>query len=198
MMRKYILMNIALGFIFISFNSSKKTNANKSNYTSKNNQERKVETPIDFNITNDTLIDVKELINTKSIEFVKNLKAGKKVSLFFNTYWTFVYHSDNRADGSTDGKIENLKSNDIDSILNLQVKNDGIGWFKKKEAKTHTINFDIKKEIADWDRFEIPNYENKEKNIVYVVGSGESDYLKLHYNDNGLIIQLEYRSEDPG
>jgi hypothetical protein len=52
--------------------------------------------------------------------------------------------------------------------------------------------------ITNWDRFEIANYENQEKNIVYVLGAGESDYLKLHYNESGLIVKLEYRSEDPG
>lgn len=68
----------------------------------------------------------------------------------------------------------------------------------KKEPKNFNLDFYLKKKNKNWDRFEIPKYENEKNNIVYVLGAGASDYLKLHYNDNGLIIKLAYRSEDPG
>ncbi|EMS33664.1 hypothetical protein C943_04543 [Mariniradius saccharolyticus AK6] len=81
----------------------------------------------------------------------------------------------------------------------MQVKNDGNGWAcEKREPKTYDLDFDLRKKINGWDRFEITNHENQEENIVYVVGAGESDYLKLYYNDKNLIVKLEYRSEDPG
>ncbi|WP_020529301.1 hypothetical protein [Flexithrix dorotheae] len=138
-------------------------------------------------------------VDSKASGFVKNLQAGKKLSSFFNDGWLFVYHEDHRCDGSTDGQLDNLAKGVIDSIITLEVKNDGDGWeCDQEDPKTYHLDFDIKKKIATWDRFEIPNYENQEENIVYVVGAGESDYLKLHYNDNELIIKLEYRSEDPG
>ena len=136
---------------------------------------------------------------SKASGFLANLKTGEKLSSFFSDNWIFIYHEDNRCDGSTDGQIDNLKSTQIDSIIKLHVKNDGNGWAcDKKEPKTYDFDFDLKKKIKDWDRFEIPNYENQEENIVYVVGAGESDYLKLYYNDKNLIVKLEYRSEDPG
>ena len=78
------------------------------------------------------------------------------MSLFFNDSWIFIYHEDNRCDGSTDGQIDNLKSTQIDSIIRLQVKNDGDGWAcDKKGPKTFDLDFDLNKKIADWDRFEI-------------------------------------------
>lgn len=132
-------------------------------------------------------------------EFVRNLKSGEKLGSFFNDEWTFIYHAYDRCSGSTDGKSENLKSEQIDSVIKLQVKNNGDGWAcEKKEPKTYDMDFDLKKRLTNWDRFEIPNYENQEKNIVHVVGAGESDSIILHYNDKGLIIRMEYNSVDPG
>lgn len=139
------------------------------------------------------------LIDSKVSEFVDNLKNGKKLGSFFTDNWIFIYHEDNRCDGSTDGQIHNLKSVQIDSKIMLQAKNDGNGWAcAKKEPKIFELEFDLKEKITAWDRFENPKYENKIDNIPHVVGAGESDYLKLHFNDNGMIIKLEYRSEDPG
>lgn len=157
------------------------------------------EADIDTKTINESSTTASIPVDSKASGFVEHLKAGEKLSLFFNDSWIFIYHEDNRCDGSTDGQIDNLKRTQIDSIIKLQVKNDGNGWeCDKKEPKTFDLDFDLKKKIKDWDRFEIPNYENQEEKIVYVVGAGESDYLKLHYDDNDLIIKLEYRSEDPG
>lgn len=118
---------------------------------------------------------------------------------FFNDSWLFIYHEDNRCDGSTDGQLDNLKSSLIDSTITLEVKNDGNGWAcDKKEPTSFDLEFNLMKKVAEWDRFEIPNYENQEENVVLIFGAGESDYLKLHYDDNNLIVKLEYRSEDPG
>ncbi|MGB0868919.1 MAG: hypothetical protein ACPGSD_04910 [Flavobacteriales bacterium] len=154
---------------------------------------------IETNNSNESKTEAKILVDSKASKFVENLKGGEKLSSFFNDGWIFIYYEYNRCKGLTDGQIDNLKSTQIDSIIRLQVKNNGDGWAcDKKEPKTFDWDFDLKKKIADWDRFEIPKYENRVGNIVYVVGAGESDYLKLHYGENDLIIKLEYRSEDPG
>jgi len=156
-------------------------------------------TVIDSKIKNESTTEIKSHNTSKTSGFLTNLKTGEKLSSFFNDNWIFIYHEDNRCDGSTDGQIDNLKSTQIDTIIKLKVKNDGNGWAcDKKEPKTFNLDFDLKKKIKDWDRFEIPSYENQEENIVYVVGAGESDYLKVYYDNNDLIIKLEYRSEDPG
>ena len=187
--------------ILISCNNSTNSKVTGVNNVTIDIEEQIDKAEIDTRTTNESTTTAQIPVDSKASRFVDNLKSGEKLSLFFNDSWTFIYHEDNRCDGSTDGQIDNLKSTQIDSIIRLQVKNDGngYGWAcDKKEPKTFDLDFNLKKKITDWDRFEIPNYENQEENIVYVVGAGESDYLKLHYNDNDLIIKLEYRSEDPG
>lgn len=144
-----------------------------------------------------SIVDAQE--DSKVSGFVMNLKSGEKLNGFFKENWLFVYHEDNRCDGSTDGKLDKLKSSMIDSVISLEVKNNGDGWdCDKKESKTFVLDFDIRKKVMDWDRFEVPNYDNQEENVVYVQGSGESAYLILHIDHSGLITKLEYRSEDPG
>jgi len=149
--------------------------------------------------TNSTISNDEDPVDLSASEFVKKLKTGEKLSVFFKDNWTFVYHEDNRCNGTTKGQMDNLKSTQIDSKITLQVKNDGDGWAcEKKEPKTYYLDFEIKRKVAAWDRFEIPRYENQESQIVYILGAGESDYLKLYYDTNNLIVKLEYRSEDPG
>ena len=185
--------------ILISCNSSTNSKVTGDNNVTIDIEEQIDKAEIETRTTNESTTTAQIPVDSKASGFVDNLKSGEILSLFFNDSWIFIYHEDNRCDGSTDGQIDNLKSTQIDSIIRLQVKNDGNGWASdKKEPKTYDLDFDLKKKITDWDKFEIPNYENQEENIVYVVGAGESDYLKLHYNDNDLIIKLEYRSEDPG
>lgn len=185
--------------IFILFDNSMNNNIFRDKTKVIDNREKINKLNIDIRTTKESSTLDQITVNSKASEFVKNLKSGEKLSLFFNSSWIFIYHEDNRCDGSTDGQIQNLKSTQIDSIIRLQVKNDGDGWAcDKNKPKTIDLDFYLKKKITDWHRFEIPNYKNQERNILYVLGSGESDYLKLHYNDNYLIIKLEYRSEDPG
>lgn len=152
-----------------------------------------------------TMVDAKEqldktAVDAKASEFVEHLKAGEQLSSFFKDKWVFVYHEYSRCDGSTDGQIANLKNTQIDTVISLQLENDGDGWAHcdEKKAKSFEMDFDLKKKIKQWDRLEIPKDESQEQNIVYVLGLGESDYLKLHYNDSQLIVKLAYRSEDPG
>lgn len=196
--RKLTLITfLGLMIFLISCNSSRNSNVSDNNSTIENDKEQVDKTVIDSNTKKEPAIEIKTQTDLKASEFITNLKNGEKLSSFFNEHWIFMYHEDNRCDGSTDGQIDYLKNIQIDSIIKVQVKNDGDGWAcDKKEPKTFDLDFDLKKKIADWDRFEIDNDENE--NIVYIVGRGVSDYLKLHYNNNNLIIKLEYRSEDPG
>ena len=194
---KLTITLIALMTVLISCNSS--TNSNAKKIKSVIDKEKVDKTDIDSKTINKSTREVQIKIDSKATGFINNLKAKEILSSYFNDNWIFIYHEDDRCDGSTDGQLDNLRSAQIDSIIRLQVKNDGEGWAcKKKEPKTYDLDFEIMKKIKDWDRFEILNYENQEENIIYVVGAGESDYLKLHYDDNNLIVKLEYRSEDPG
>ncbi|MEO5911381.1 MAG: hypothetical protein ABIP95_10865 [Pelobium sp.] len=138
-------------------------------------------------------------VDSLTHRFLKNLEKGKDLSLFFAKEWIFVYHEDNRCEGSTDGKINHLNQSDIDKTIKLTVKNDGEGWAcEKTPPKTFELNFNLKQTVKSWDRFQIPNYVQKQKSIVYIIGKGESDYLKLYYDENHLIFKLQYGSEDPG
>jgi len=133
--------------------------------------------------------------------FIIRLSKGEPLNLLFNNNWLIVYHEDNRCDGSTDGQLDSLKSSQIDEVIVLNVKNDGDGWAcEKKEPKTFDISFSLKEKVKYWDRFhELEN--QSEKKFFFIVGQGESDYLKIHYDEfdsNYLIVRLEYRSEDPG
>lgn len=150
----------------------------------------------DSRILDDLTSDSQVQIDVRAADFIKNLKNGEELSSLFVENWKLIYHEDNRCAGSTDGQIDQLTSLQIDSNINLYVKNDGDGWAcDKKDPKTYSMDFDLKKKMADWDRIEI---RNQEKNTVYVVGKGESDWLVLHYSPMGLIVEVEYRSEDPG
>jgi hypothetical protein len=136
-------------------------------------------------------------------DFLEQLENGKSLSLFFSDHWVFVYHRDSRCDGSTDGKVVKLAKAEIDKTIKIRVKNDGDGWLKdycnkKENRRTFYLNFSLKKQVADWDRFEISDTGNQTENVIYIHGRGESDYLVLHYGKNNLIIKMEYRSEDPG
>jgi len=143
---------------------------------------------------------ITENSNLVSVElFVKYLTNEEKLQLLFNDNWTFVYHADDRCDGSTDGQISNLEPFEVDEIIRMKVVNDGEGWLcDKKEPKEFYLDFNLKEHVKDWDRIEIANYEIQEKNIVHVEGWGSSDYIKLYYDDNNLIVKMEYRREDPG
>ena len=145
------------------------------------------------------ILEDKVSIYSLAQSFVNNLKEGKDVASFFAEDWTFIYHAGNRCDGSTDGESKHLKSLAIDDNIKLTVNNDGDGWAcEKTKPRSYNLDFNLKNEIKSWDRLIIQNYETKEKNIIYVIGKGESDLLKLHYNEAHLIVKLEYRSEDPG
>ena len=131
--------------------------------------------------------------------FIKYLINGENLQLLFSDNWTFIYHADDRCEGSTDGQISNLSPFKVDEIIRIQVMNDGEGWLcDKKKPRKFYLDFSLKERVKDWDRIEIPNYEIQEKNPVYIEGWGASDYIKLYYNDNNLIVKMEYRSEDPG
>lgn len=108
-------------------------------------------------------------------------------------------HRDNRCEGSTDGEVGDLASYSIDFIILFEVYNDGDPWLcETTEPSTYEFEFDLDREFDNWERFEIVAYEGQHPDVVYIYGAGESDYMKLHYNEDGLINTLEYMSEDPG
>jgi len=164
-----------------------------------------VDSSTDWKIDNSTnevsFIEVNENTNLKNSkeDIVEYLKKGKKMFSLFSDNWTLIYHKDDRCDGSTDGQLSNLSNNEIDGIIKIKVRNDGDGWdCEKKEPKEFYLEFKLINLVKKWDRLEIQNYEEQEDNVVFVVGYGMSDYIKLYYDDNNLIVKMEYRSEDPG
>ena len=99
-------------------------------------------------------------IHTNAAElFLKYLMNEEGLQLLFSDNWTFIYHADDRCDGSTDGQISNLSPYNVDEIIRIKVINDGEGWLcDKKEPKEYYLDFSLKERVKDWDRFEIPNY----------------------------------------
>lgn len=142
-------------------------------------------------------IAVKERIDS----LILTLKKGESISPFLQDSILFVYHEDNRCDGSTDGSIQNLPNSFIDTSFSLKVTNDGNGWAcKKSNSKEYILEFNFNKTIQAWDRIEYDNI-NYDQSRVFIAGSGESDYLILEYVFTGntlLFSKIEFRSEDPG
>lgn len=158
--------------------------------------ENKIEESRESFPEDDVISELPVQIDVKAADFIKNLKNGEKLSSFFVENWELLYHEDNRCTGFIDGLIDHLASQQIDSNINLNVREAGNGWAcEKRDPKTYSMEFNLRKKIADWDRIEI---RIQERNIVYVVGKGESDWLILHYSTSGMIVKVEYKSEDPG
>lgn len=135
-------------------------------------------------------------------KFLEKLKNGEKLSSFFKDGWEFVYHQDDRCNGSTDGTKANLQSEQIDEVIKIKVINDGEGWAcDKRESSEFILDFSLQKKVKDWDRFEIASDSKPGKGEYFIWGSGASDYLKIYLREvdgKKLIVKLEYRSEDPG
>ncbi|MBO0591655.1 hypothetical protein I2486_09570 [Cellulophaga sp. E16_2] len=141
-------------------------------------------------------------IKSTSEKIITHIKHNKNINQFMSDKWDFVYHEDNRCDGSTDGFLDNLNQNLIDEKITIKVTNDGDGWAcDKTDKKSYEMTFSLKQKISEWDRIELASYNDPCKKTVYILGKGESDYLKLHLikiKNNYLISKLEYSSEDPG
>jgi hypothetical protein len=135
-------------------------------------------------------------------EFLRRLEKGQSLGFMMSNKWTFIYHEDNRCDGSTDGLKHDLPGFAIDKVISISVENDGEGWAcAKKKPSIFNLDFVLKEQIKQWDRFIIAEYSKPEENIFYLQGAGESDYIIIYFekfNDEYLITKLEYRSEDPG
>jgi hypothetical protein len=135
-------------------------------------------------------------------EFLKRLEKGQNLSVLMSNKWTFIYHEDNRCDGSTDGSKVDLPGLAIDKTISILVENDGEGWAcAKKKPSKFNLDFVLKEKVKNWDRFKIAEYSKPEENIFYIQGAGESDYIIIYFekiDDKYLILKLEYRSEDPG
>lgn len=151
-----------------------------------------VENPSNIKINSQVFID----------KFLEKLKNGENLSSFFKDGWGFVYHQDDRCNGSTDGSTKNLSPENIDEKISIKVLNDGEGWACEKRAPSEfMLDFSLKEKVKDWDRFEIASYSKPSKGEYFIWGGGASDYLKVYIkkiNGEKLIMKLEYRSKDPG
>ncbi|PIB38407.1 hypothetical protein [Maribacter sp. 4G9] len=132
--------------------------------------------------------------------FLKKLRDSGNLSSFFNDTWTLVYYKDDRCEGITMGRLEDVTSEQIDRTIEIPLNNDGYGWgeCERKERSSYDFPFNLKQLTKGWNRYEMADYRQMEMHIFYIVGGGESDYLKIYFNEQKLIVKLEYRSEDPG
>jgi hypothetical protein len=137
----------------------------------------------------------------KANDFRYSLSRGEKLESFMSDSWSFIYHEDNRCDGSTDGSLSGLSPRQVDQALRIQLFNDGKGWAcEPRKPTSFEANFSLHNQVASWDRFEVTQYGIMD-NLVYIEGEGSGGYLKVYFDEfNGelLIVRLEYRSEDPG
>jgi hypothetical protein len=187
----YPIIYFVVFFLFIScFNESKKIDV-----------EDKIEVisiPVEVKKNADSLENQNfKLITQNSIELVKSFEEKMPLRRFFEKKWTFEFHHDDRCEGSTDGKINDLDPNALENIICLQVFQDGIGWLcEAQKPQKKTIYFDLHKELEKWDRFE--GVFSPNKTFFYIFGVDVSTYMVVHFNHKGLIHRLEYRMEDPG
>ncbi len=138
-------------------------------------------------------------------DFTNRLKTGEKLSSLVNNVWSFIYNEYDRCSGSTYGKVSNQSNLAIDNELVLKVKNDSNdAWACEKKAPYYyEMKFDLQEKLRNWDRFELQNNEysdtpKKELNSFYILGAGESDYIKITIDSNNLISSIKYSIEDPG
>ena len=147
--------------------------------------------------TSDKVTNLKESKTNPS--FLQALEAGERLDSFFAINWVLVYRVENRCNGTTQGISDSLSSAKIDQIIHLKANNDGQGWAcDPKEPKTFSFEFDLRKQIQSWDRFEEEIVSPGSNSAIYLFGKGESDYIILHLTSTGKVNKLEYISEDPG
>jgi hypothetical protein len=138
-----------------------------------------------------------DVLESKAILLIDYIKNEKELTTFFADTWEFVYHQDDRCEGSTDGKLGHLKSYEIEKTLHVEVFQDGMGWICDAQTpKRQKISFNFKDNVKKWNRFE--GVFSNDKTIFYIFGVDETEYIKIHFNPKGLIRQLVYNIEDPG
>lgn len=125
-------------------------------------------------------------------QFIEKLKNNEKLSSLFCDNWTLKYYRYNGNEGLTEGEMNNLSKFQIDSIIKLQVKNDGNLAFFKQKAKKYILKFNLKKQVKDWKSIEVSSDKKKQKDDYETIEGDIADYFRLYYNDNKLIIKLEY------
>ena len=137
--------------------------------------------------------------------FTHNLKNGHNLVKLMDDNWTLLYYADDRCSGSTEGEKINLSKPKIDKTVIINVKNDSeYAWACDKRAPYYyDFTFDLNKQIKNWDNFELQSSDysdspKKEKDVFYILGAGDSDYIKLTIGAKNLITKLKYSSIDPG
>jgi hypothetical protein len=135
------------------------------------------------------------------LKLISSMKSGQNIGFLMSDKIKFIYHSDNRCDGSTGGFIDDLPGISIDKTIKIQVTNSGDGWAcKKRKSTTYQLDFKLSEYLKLWDRFESGGYDEK-SNSTYIYGFGQSDYIILGFEQvrgQYQINKFEYRSEDPG
>lgn len=145
-------------------------------------------------------------INPVAVAFTERLKTGKKLSPLFSNTWTFIYNEDDRCTGFTSGKVTYSNKLFIDTNMKIKVLNTSeYAWAcEKKDPYYYEMTFNLKEKLKKWNKIELNTEDTysdtskKEKNVFYIFGAGESDYIKLYINEDNLIHTFKYSIEDPG
>lgn len=148
--------------------------------------------------------NVKSDARLVAITFTKRLRENQPLAPLFRDRIAFAYQEENRCTGSTTGKVDGIHSELVDSRILIKVRNDSKdAWAcEPKDSYYFEMGFTLSERIKQWDRFELQadDYspeESKGENTFYILGAGESDYIKIEI-ESGLIHTLTYGSEDPG
>ncbi|VAW61659.1 hypothetical protein MNBD_GAMMA09-3856 [hydrothermal vent metagenome] len=157
---------------------------------------------LSYTASADTPVTEKYITDNHFIKkIMETLDKKKRIGAFTGYELVFVYHEDNRCDGSTEGVITLNPGNKIDSAFTVEVVNDGKGWACATKPPTKfNIKFNLKTKLDALFK-NIKNEYDPGELILYVYGDTESDYIKLHLKKESKgyrVYKIEYRSEDPG
>jgi len=178
-----------IGFIIISFVSC--SESEYTNDTVNSEVAEEVEIPdTETYLSHET----KERI---SKQFLKSLEEREQLAHYFQDNWYFMYNKDDSCEGSTEGEVGGLDTNSIDFIILVPVHNNGKARLcENSEPSDYEMEFDLDRELDKWDHFEIVEYEDQHPEVTIIYGAGDSVFIKLNFNQDGLISTLEYTIRD--
>lgn len=143
-------------------------------------------------------VEEEPVVDLSTTSFIKQLKSGGELSPFFSDSWTFRFYESDRCDGYVAGEIDNLKREQIDQVITVNVATDPDGGgCNPTGPKNFDVEFSLKEEVADWNKVFIGELGPREKNVVYITTEGENYYMKVSYSEDHKIVKLNYNMVAP-